>query len=155
MTSFQSDAEFKKALSELSLEQQRQIGKRFVERVVDLSDDPSMEKYLEHADAPGVSAAELMRNFNSAKSAAIETYTLCGREADWLRQASHFVAAATAACLTPPDQLEPCRNLAWTAAMNARMAQVSANIAMDREPDHSEAEWQHVMLKDFLKTLKA
>lgn len=155
MTSIQSDMDFKNALSGLALEQQRVIGKRFVERVIELADDPKIKKLLASADEADLSDAERSGSFSAAKSAAIERYTLCGREADWSRQASHFVAAATAACLTPRDQAEQCRNLAWTAAMNARMARVSANIAAGAAPDDSEAVGQYALLTDFLRTVHA
>lgn len=155
MTTIRSDTEFKNALSALSLDQQRRIAKRFVERVMDLADNPKIGKCLAIADEADIPARELSDNFTAAKSAAIESYTLCGREADWSRQASHFVAAATAACLAPPDQSEQCRNLAWTTAMNARMARVCANVAAGSEPDDSETTGQYALLTDFLKTLHA
>jgi hypothetical protein len=151
MTRIQSDKDFRTELVRLSAGQQRRLGKRFVESVIDLCDNPRVGRAITVADNDIASAAELAESFNSAKSAAIESYTLCGREADWLKQASHFVAAAAAACLAPAEQSEKGAGLAWTTAMNARMAAMCANIARGRDDDNSEAEKQYRMLERFLQ----
>jgi hypothetical protein len=151
MTNIQSDTDFKTALSRLPLPQQRRVGKRFVESVIELSGNPRVSKAIGIAEDADASTGELTESFNMAKSAAIESYTLCGREADWLQQAGHFVAAAAAACLAPPDQAEHSGNLAWTTAMNARMATVCAKIAQGEQDDHAEVEKQHRILDEFLQ----
>jgi len=74
-----------------------------------------------------------------SRVAAIDSYTLCGRDADWLGQASHFVASAAAMCLTPEDQVAQCGDLAWSTAMNARMAKVCETIAHG----HNTLSWKH------------
>ncbi|MCO6413821.1 MAG: hypothetical protein J5I92_13865 [Thiogranum sp.] len=150
MTSIQSDKDFKTALERLSLPQQRQLGKRFVESVGELAGNPRIGKVIAIAANPEATSAELAEAFNAAKSAAIESYTLCGRDADWLQQASHFVAAAAAACLTPSEQAGQSNDLAWNTAMNARMAAMCANIARGAQDDHAEAENQYRMLDEFL-----
>lgn len=150
MTSIQSDKEFKAALERLSLPQQRRVGKRFVEGVIALSDNPRIRKAIDIAENAGATSSELAEGYNVAKSAAIESYTLCGREADWLQQACHFVAAAAVACLKPPEQAEQGNDLAWTTAMNARMAMTCAKIARGELDDHAEAENQYRILEAFL-----
>jgi hypothetical protein len=151
MTSIDSDTDFKAALGRLSLPQQRRVGKRFVESVISLSDNPRVSKAIAIAEDADATASELAAGFNAAKSAAIESYTLCGREADWVKQAGHFVAAAAAACLAPPEQAGQGNNLAWTAAMNARMAMTCAKIARGEADDHAEAENQYRILGEFLR----
>ena len=150
MATIQSDTEFKSALSSLSLEQQRRVGALFVESVIDLSDNPKVRKAVNTASSTDLTVDEINDGFQAAKSAAIESYTLCGREADWLKQASHFVASAAAVCLTPQDQSSQCSDLAWSTAMNARMARNCESIAHGKESDHEEASRQYRILQTFL-----
>lgn len=151
MTSIQSDSEFRAALSELSLAQQRQVGKRFIDHVIELSDNPRVTKAVTFVAASGLpAAAEIADGYKAAKAAAIDSYTLCGHEGDWRRQASHFVAAAAAACLTPEPQAGPAGSIAWSTAMNARMARVCARIAEGVGADDTEATKQYDILEAFL-----
>ena len=151
MTSIDSDTDFKAALARLPLPQQRRVGKRFVENVIALSGNPRVGKALAAAEDADANAGDLAEAFNAAKSSAIESYTLCGRDSDWLQQASHFVAAAAAACLVSPEQAEQGKSLAWTTAMNARMATTCAKIAAGQEDDHAEVKTQYRILGEFLK----
>lgn len=152
MTTIHSDAEFKAGLSGLPVDQQRRVGKLFVENVIDLSDNPKVKQAISIADKFDLSAAETAEGFKMAKAAAIDSYTLCGRDADWLGQASHFVASAAAVCLTPEDQVAQCRDLAWSTAMNARMAKVCETVAHAQGADNQEAEKQYAILESFLAT---
>lgn len=128
MTTIHSDAEFKATLSRLPLDQQRRVGKLF-----------KVKQAINIADKADLSAAEIAEGFKIARVAAIDSYTLCGRDADWLGQASHFVASAAAMCLTPEDQVAQCGDLAWSTAMNARMAKVCETIAHG----HNTLSWKH------------
>ncbi len=67
------------------------------------------------------------------KAYSVQTFTACGRDADWASQAEHFVAAAALAALLPEKQL-PATNtvLAWKAAMQARMAKNCEMILNDQ-----------------------
>ena len=153
MPSIHSDEAFKSALADLSLDQQRSVGKLFVDSVINLSESSKIKRAIDVIGNAGFSADEIAANFQTAKSVAIDSYTLCGREADWLKQASHFVASAAAVCLTPEDQLSQCGGeLAWSAAMNARMAKNCEAIAHGREYDSQEASKQYEILTTFLKT---
>jgi hypothetical protein len=154
MTTIHSDAEFKAALSRLPLDQQRRVGKLFVENVIDLSDNPKVEQAINIADKADLSAAEIAEGFKIARVAAIDSYTLCGRDADWLGQASHFVASAAAMCLTPEDQVAQCGDLAWSTAMNARMAKVCETIAHGQGADDQEAERQYAILETFQEPVR-
>jgi hypothetical protein len=153
MTRFSSDAEFKAALSELAIPQQRAVARLFVRNVLDLSDDPRIGKALGDDDATELSNDDIATGFRTTKAAAIESYTLCGHEGDWLRQASHFVAAAAAACLTPADQAGQCRDVAWSTAMNARMARVCEAVAQGKGTDESETKKQYAILESYLQTI--
>lgn len=151
MTKIQSDAEFKSALSALPVDRQRQLGKLFVEHVIRLSDNPVVGKTLTADDLAGMTEDEIAGAYKTTKSAAIDSYTLCGHEGDWIKQASHFVAAAAAACFTPGDQAVKCNDIAWSAAMNARMARVCENVAGGKGTDDSEAVSQYGILENYLQ----
>ena len=151
MTKIHSDVEFKAALSRLSLQQQRAVGRLFVENVLELSDNPRVAKALGTGNLADLSDADMAEGFRTAKTAAIESYTLCGHEGDWLKQASHFAAAAAAACLTPSEQAAQCRDLAWSTAMNARMARVCETVAQGKGTDESETQKQYAILESYLQ----
>ena len=151
MTAIHSDAEFRSALSGLSVEQQRRVGKRFLDSVSELSDNPKLDKVLAMVEGAGSSSQDIADAFQVASAAARDSYTLCGREADWRRQASHFYAAAAAACLTPADKENSAQDLAWTTAMNARMARVCERIAQGEGYDNSEVGKQYEILQTFVE----
>jgi len=153
MTAIHTDAEFRAALSRLSVEQQRRVAKRFLDSVSELSGNPKLEQVLAVLESPEASDQDIADAFRLASAAARDSYTLCGREADWRRQASHFFAAASAGCLTPTGKDNGGEDLAWTAAMNARMARVCEKIADGEGYDNSEVGKQYEILQTFLDTL--
>lgn len=150
METIQSDNDFKVTLSRLPLAKQRLVGSLFLESVIDLTDSIKVRQALDITKNADASSDMLSNGFQSAKSAALETYTLCGRDADWLKQASHFVASAAAVCLTPEEQVCQSTGIAWTAATNARMARVCENIAHGRDEDNAEAVKQYEILQNYL-----
>jgi hypothetical protein len=150
MTAIHSDAEFRSALAKLPVEQQRRVGKRFLDSVSELSDNPKLDKALTVVEGSGVSNEDIAEALRIASTAARDSYTLCGREADWRRQASHFYAAAAAACLAPTGKDTGGDDLAWTTAMNARMARVCERIAQGQGYDNSEVGKQYEILQAFL-----
>jgi hypothetical protein len=150
MTAITSDAEFRAALSRLSGAEQRRVGRRFVDSVGTLTDNPKVDKALDVVDRADATEEDFAEGFRIASAAARERYTLCGREADWLRQASHFCASAAAACLASPFQQADDDGFAWNAAMNARMARVCEKIAAGEEYDNSEVRRQYEILESYL-----
>jgi hypothetical protein len=98
------------------------------------------------AQDSGASTDALRDAFRTAKSIAVDSYTVCGSDTDWLRQAGHFVASATAACLVTEESEEQCRSIAWTAAMNARMARNCQLIAQGQDSNDAEAKAQYQIL---------
>jgi hypothetical protein len=100
---------------------------------------------LELAARADVSEAELAVASQAANSARVESFTRCGKETDWLGQAGHFVAKAAAACVRPLDE-----DLAWDAAMQARMARTFQTIAEGLGTEHTEAAEQYRLLDDLL-----
>jgi len=145
--SISNDSEFKSALNKLTPAQQRMVAARFTENVLNLCEDPRVVAAVNAAKRPDISEAEITVVFQAAKTASVETYTQCGREADWRNQAGHFVAEAALTCVTPPER---AGNLAWNVAMNARMARTCETIANGQGTDNREAEQQYRILTEFL-----
>ena len=145
-----NDQQLRQALNDLPLETQRSLGARFVASVGHLSDNPIIQQGLQVANNPERTAAELEAAYKNAKKLAIDSYTACGRDADWLKQAEHFVAAAIAACLQPQEQRPEQENIAWKAAMQARMARNCEMIEQDKGEVDNEANRQYAIAKEIL-----
>ncbi|MBK6742880.1 MAG: hypothetical protein IPG66_07835 [Hydrogenophilales bacterium] len=143
-----NDKEFKAKLGELSATQQRQVAARFVQRVFGLSNDVRVKAALEVAMRPEISDAELTVVTAAANTARVESFTQCGKETDWGAQAGHFVAKAAVACVSAAT---PGTNLAWDAAMQARMAKTCETVATGEGTENREAEEQYRILEDFMK----
>jgi hypothetical protein len=144
-----NDKEFKAALVALPPARQRQVAARFVERVFPLSNDVRIKAALDLASRAEISDAELTVVAQAANSARVESFTQCGRETDWNAQAGHFVAKAAVACVKPPEAGD---NLAWDAAMQARMARTCQTVAEGSGTENREAEEQYRILEAFLNS---
>lgn len=153
MMEISNDQVFKVALTSLPLVQQRLVGALFVEDVLNLAqgNESRLRQTLAVASKPDPTPEELGDAYRIAKAIAVETYTTCGQDADWLRQASHFVAAGVVACLVSPGN-EESKNLAWTAAMNARMARTCQSIATGEGKCDTGVQKQYEVLKTFLRS---
>ena len=146
-----NDQQFRQALNEIPLETQRELGARFVASVGHLSNNPVIKQGLQVASNPQRSSAELELAYKSVKKMAVDSYTACGRDADWAMQAEHFVAAALTACLLPEVQVSPTENIAWKAAMQTRMARNCEMIQQDKGEVDNEANRQYAVAMEFLK----
>jgi hypothetical protein len=142
-----NDQEFKVKLALLPLAHQRHLAALFVERLLPLCDDFRVKAALEVARRPDVPDSELAVAAQTANAARVESYTRCGHETDWTAQAGHFVARAAVACVRPAGEGE---NLAWEAAMQARMARTCESVAAGEGTGNHEAEEQYRILLDFL-----
>jgi hypothetical protein len=144
-----NDREFKAKLGGLPILQQRHVAAKFVQRVLPLCNDFRIKSALELAERAEGSDAELGSAHQAAKAAAVESYTQCGHECDWNTQAGHFVAQATVTCVRPAIEGD---NLAWEAAMSARMARTCEAVANGEGTENSEAEAQYRILEAFLNS---
>ncbi len=144
-----NDKDFKSALAGLAVAAQRQVAARFVQRVFPLSGDARIKAALDAAGRKGIADAELALAAQAANSARVESFTRCGRETDWNAQASHFVAKAAVACVKPAGTGD---NLAWEAAMQARLARTCQTVASGEGTENSEAEAQYRILEAFLNS---
>jgi hypothetical protein len=149
MTSIANDQDLKHALVGLSPVQQRHLGGLFVEKALDLCDDARIRHALKVAMDPDSSDEECEEAFHSAKAYAIRSYTECGRDADWSRQAAHFIATAVA-CLLADEETAGAGNRAWKAAMHVRNARNSALIVQEGDVGEDEAARQYRIANEFL-----
>jgi hypothetical protein len=141
------DKDFKATLAGLPAAKQRQVAARFVQRVFGLSNDVRIKAALDVAGRTDISDAELTVMYQAANTARVESYTQCGKETDWSAQAGHFVAKAAVACVSAAT---PGSNLAWDAAMQARMARTCQTVADGEGTENREAEEQYRILEAFL-----
>ena len=149
MTTIHSDQDLKLMLEQLSPEQQRRIGGMFVESALDLCDDTRVRRAAQVAMDPASSDQEREEAFHSAKAYAVSTYTECGRDTDWTRQAAHFLAVA-AACLVSDQDSAGDGNRAWKVAMQVRNARNCALITHQGVRDmDDEAERQRRIAGEF------
>jgi hypothetical protein len=146
----ESDKALREALTSLSLEARRQLGARFVTSVSHLSSNPVLTQGLEVIANTDRTDAELDNAFQNVRNFSIKSYTACGQDADWLAQAEHFVAAALSVCLTPESQITGENNLAWKAAMQARMARNCEMIDRDQGEVENEAARQYQTVMEFV-----
>jgi hypothetical protein len=143
-----NDSDFKTALDNLSPEQKRMAAALFAEHVLALCHDNRLKTVIDTAKRSNVSDAELGTAFQLAKAASVDSYTQCGHECDWNKQAGHFVSEAALASIKPADGNNP----AWDAAMHARMARTCESIAMEHGTANEEADAQYNILADFMKS---
>mgnify|MGYP001768522589 CR=1 FL=1 len=143
MPAISNDSELRQLIDSLGFEDQRALGMKFVQSVIDLTPDPRLKKALETALAPGVTDPEVEEAYKTAKAISTATYTACGRDTDWMAQAEHFVAAALQAALAPADQLPGRSTAAWKAAMHARMARNCAMIETGEGSPDNESQRQY------------
>ncbi len=143
-----NDSDFKTTLQSLDLAQQRRAAARFVERVLELGDDVRVRAAVDAARRGDLTEAEREPLYQAAKAARVESFTQCGREADWTAQAGHFVARAAVSCVRAPA---PGENIAWDAAMHARMARTFQGVAQGEGTETREAEAQYTILDELLK----
>ena len=99
-----NDQQLRTALNDLALEAQRRLGARFVASVSHLSANPILTHGLQVAENAQASAAELDNAYKACKKLAIDTYTACGRDADWLT--GHARKAPRNTCRTCRSRVE-------------------------------------------------
>jgi hypothetical protein len=148
-TQITNDQQLREALNNLSPQQQRELGGRYVSNVSHLSKDSRISRALEAAAREEISSQELEETYKSVKTFATQSYTACGRDADWAAQAEHFVAAAAAASLAPQETGEQS-STAWKAAMQARMAKNCEMILNDAGEIDNEALKQYRIAEQYL-----
>jgi len=148
MAKIRNDHELRAALAGLSADRQRALGAQFAKSVIALNRDERVARAVETALNIEASPAELEDALRAAKGYATKTYTDCGKDTDWLAQADHFVAAATAAALS--QEAGDRQSRAWKAAVQARMAVNCAQMEETEGEEGSEADRQYSAAEAFL-----
>ena len=150
MATISNDQDLRTLLNNLSDDQQRIIGARFAQSVIHLSNDERVNRAISTGMRSDASPDDLEDAYHAAKSWSTKTYTDCGKDTDWLAQADHFVAAATAAALTPTHLLPEKTNRAWKAAMQARMAN-NCELVEGADGAHTdEVQRQYAIASEFI-----
>jgi len=143
MANISNDQQLRSFVDALSIPRQRLLAARFASSVAQASDNRRLQHALAVALDPDSGEPEREEAYKAAKSIAVKTYTACGRDADGDCQAEHFLAAAIAAALTPDALLSERANLAWKAAIQARMSKNCMMIDNDSGELESEATRQY------------
>ena len=147
MSAISNDNAFREALSGLDVVQQREVGSRFVENVLSLSDDPRVAQSLQAATDKEIGDAALSLARRSIKAASLDAHTRCGADGEWTDQAGYFVARAAEACLEPEGR---SKAPAWKAAMSARMARTCLAVDSEEDSHDSESQAQYEILTRYL-----
>jgi hypothetical protein len=150
MATIDKDQDLRAALNRLNSDQQRQLGCRFAQQVMNLSRDERVKRAIHTGLMDRISPGELEDAFRVARAYAVKTYTDCGKDTDWMAQADHFVAAAAAAALTPDELMTERQNRAWKAAVQARMAVSCAMMEDDSADESNVARQQYALTAEFL-----
>lgn len=149
MSTIANDAELKRVLHELDPVTLRDVCARLVENLADLNDDHRVRHALQLAHDPDASPDTLMAAFKAARVATVDSRTRCGADCNWLEQAAHFVARATAAAIAPEGQCKAA-DPPWQVVMSCRMARNCALIANDDDSVNTENEAQYRIVNDCL-----
>jgi hypothetical protein len=149
MGKISNDVEMRDVISTLDAYTQRLLGARFVGSVKELTGNPDLLRAIDTAMDPDLPASVQEAAYHTAKGIAVATYTACGHDADWLAQAEHFVAAASAAALAPVSA-GSAQGAAWKAAMQARIARTCAMIESADDRVANEAARQYAIVEEFL-----
>jgi hypothetical protein len=152
---------FNQALSSLPLDQQRQVGARFVQNVLDLTDQRCIGQVKRIAEQSDISPEELEQAYHAVHAIYVSTNPRSGYfKLDYSVQAAHFVAEA---CMTivGPTFVGPRKyHIAENAASYCRMARMCAamhqagespDFAMAEKELNQEMESQFEILNDYLK----
>jgi len=133
MPKISTNEDFKKALSSLSLAQQRQVSARFVANVLDLTNDPEVKSGQEIAEKAGATAEELSNAYHSVHAVYLATHPRSWfTELDYAKQAAHFVAEACMVCLSPTYH-DLHHHVADRVAMYCQMARTCSAIQHEGE----------------------
>jgi len=157
-----SNDDFNKALSSLSLAQQRQVGARFIANVLDLTDGSCTQHAQKIAEKSDVTAEELENAYHAVHSIYVATHPRSGfSELDFRKQAAHFVAEACMVCLAPTYEERHTHHLAEKVAGYCRMARICSSIQHEdeypkflnaEESLEKEIDVQYQLLSEFLES---
>ena len=150
MPNITNDQQLRSSLERLDIPMQQRLAGLFADNVAKLGKDPRLAQIREIAISPAADSQLRHEAYRTARSLATGSYTACGQDVDWLDQAEHFVAAAFTTALTGGEQAKEHLNLAWEAAMQARMANNCAMMASISGDIDNEAQKQYRIAGELL-----
>lgn len=140
MSKISSQKAFQQALSDLPLAQQRQVGARFIEHVLDLSSEPRFDTAFRAASRADVSSQVLQDAYHAVYALYVKSHPRSDlSDVNYHKQAVHFIAEACLTCLAPTYHETKAHHLAEKVAMYCRMARVCANIPHEQDYPNLEA----------------
>jgi tyrosyl-tRNA synthetase len=157
-----SSEAFHKALSSLSLAQQRQVGARCIAHVLDLTDGRCTRHAQQVAETSDISPEELESAYRAVHSVYVSTHPRSDLSPmDFKQQVAHFVSEACMICLVPTYEGRTAHHLAEKLANYCRMARIcsstehggenpkfgAAEVAIKKEMDA-----QYKIFNEFLKS---
>lgn len=152
---------FKKVLSSLPLNQQRQVGAHFVSNVLDLTDGKCTKQAQILAEKSDVTPEELEAAYHAVHAVYVSTNPRSDfSELDFSMQAAHFVAEACMTTVGPVYSENRQHHLAGNAASYCRMARMcsaihhagdSPNFLLAEKELNKEMEAQYEILNKYLE----
>jgi len=133
---------FKEVLSSLPLNQQRQVGARFVANVLDLTDERCMENIQNMSQNNNITPEELEMAYHAVHSIYVSTHPRSGFfELDYSKHAAHLVAEACMTCVAPTFGDYKVHHLAENVAGYCQMARICSSLHQAKgKPDFMKAE---------------
>ncbi len=130
MTKITTNEAFREALSALTLAQQRAVGARFIENVLDLAHESCIKQAQSIIDKiDQISPEDLAKSYHAAHSVYVHTYPHSDLSPlDHKQQAEHFVAEACVHCLSPTYYDAIKHHLAERVSTYCLMARTCASI---------------------------
>lgn len=153
MTRIAKNADFLSTLASLPVQQQRQLGARFIAGVIQLANSPRLNQALDLLMKPSCSEEDLNTAYAIARAVYVETSPGSDiAEFEMNCQAIHFVAQAAVICSAPVKQATAAAHLGQKVANYCRMAQTCLSIGHGGDtPDFAgaEEEYNRVMNAQF------
>lgn len=153
MIRIENDEELRAAVMQLDAADQRRLAARFVEDVLEYTDDTRIQHALSVVARPNASEEELRAAHRSARAAALDAHARCGADSEWSGQSPYFVARAAEAS-TGKNAKGSHSTLAWLVAMQCRMASCCLAAVAGPESEENTCSSQRRIAAEFINSLK-
>lgn len=140
-----NNSDFFSTLSNLPIDQQHKLAKKFISAVFHLAKNPRLAPLRQLLDKPECSEDDIRAAHSIARSVYVETGPHSDLdELDYNCQATHFIAQAVLACTAPDSQGISASHLAQKVANYCRMAQTCSNMGQIGDaPNFANAEAEY------------
>lgn len=150
MPRIEKNPDFVSTLSNLPVDAQHKLAKKFISSVIHLSDSPRLRPLFELLEKEACSEDDISKARSIAQSVYAETSPHSDiSEVKFNCQATHFIAQAVMVCATLDNKGASISHLAHKVANYCRMAQTCASMGQGGEnPDFANAEAQYNKIAD-------